>query len=48
MKYRTNEDCCFNNIDKAIRIGRANYICPVCKKNVSLLWFLFYLAIKKK
>ncbi len=55
MKY-----CCHENVHKAERKGRAWYICPVCKSDVSLLWFLFQeammgeaeasakLAVKKK
>lgn len=43
-----NKDCCFKNIDKAKRIGRANYVCPKCGKNVSLEWFLYNQAILNK
>lgn len=37
--------CCFKNIDKAIRKGRAKYICPKCKQDVSLLWFLYAIMV---
>lgn len=38
--------CCFKNIDKAIRKGRAHYICPKCKGDVSLMWVFYQLAIE--
>ena len=41
------KDCCMKNIDKAIRIGRANYICPICKSNVSLFWFFYQQCIRE-
>lgn len=40
-KQKMKENCCFNNIDKAIRLGRANYACTNCGRDVSLLWFLY-------
>lgn len=30
-------DCCYKNIDHAIRKWRADYHCPVCDNDVSLL-----------
>lgn len=36
--------CCFKNIDKAVRKGRASYVCPKCKGDVSLMWFYYQLA----
>ena len=39
--------CCFKNIDKAIRKGRAKYVCCKCGKDISLVWFYYQLAIKK-
>ena len=42
------KNCCFKNIAKAKRIGRANYICPVCGDDVSLLYFLYSLVINNK
>jgi len=41
------KDCCFKNIDKAKRVGRANYVCSICGKNVSLMWYFYQLAIQK-
>jgi len=35
------KDCCFQNIDKAQRMGRASYRCVECKADVSLLWFFY-------
>ena len=34
-------NCCFNTIDEAIRIGKCHYVCRICKKDVSLLWFFY-------
>ena len=33
--------CCFKNIDKAVRKGRAKYQCVKCGGNISLLWFFY-------
>lgn len=35
-------DCCEKNLDKAQRIGRAKYVCPVCKTDVTIA-LMFYL-----
>lgn len=40
-------ECCFKNIDKAVRVGRCSYICPECKKDVSLMWFFYQQALDK-
>lgn len=39
------KDCCFDNVHKAVRKGRAKYSCPVCDRDISLLWYLFMTAI---
>lgn len=39
------KNCCNENIDNAVRKGRANYACPVCGGDVSLVWFLYQEAI---
>ena len=39
------KECCIKKIGKAIRINRANYICPECGGDVSLMWFYYQLAI---
>jgi len=41
------KDCCLENIEKAVRVGRASYTCPVCQGDVSLLWFTFQEALTK-
>jgi hypothetical protein len=41
IKYVNMKKCCWKNIDKAIRKGRAKYECIKCGRDVSLLWFLF-------
>jgi len=41
------DDCCFENIKKAIRKGRASYVCSVCGDDVSLLWFIFQESLTK-
>jgi len=39
--------CCLKNLDKAKRIGRAYYVCPKCKKDVSLAYILYQLALSE-
>jgi hypothetical protein len=39
--------CCFKNIDKAVRKGRAHYVCVKCGGDVSLMWFYYQQAIEK-
>ena len=34
-------DCCYKNIDKAVRKGRCHYECSVCSKDVSMLWAIY-------
>jgi len=34
-------DCCFKNIDKAVRKGRAFYLCPKCGRDISVMWYLY-------
>ncbi len=41
-------ECCFKNIDKAKRIGRCNYVCIKCGRDVSLMWFFYQQAINSK
>lgn len=41
-------DCCLNNIDKAKWISRATWICPVCGKDVSLMYVLYKMPINWK
>lgn len=36
---------CFDYLDKAMRKGRAKYLCPICKKDVSMAWVLYMMAI---
>ena len=40
------DTCCFKNLNKAIRKGRANYACPICGGDVSLAFFYYCEAIK--
>lgn len=49
MKKRSlkNKKCCWNNIDKAKRIGRCNYVCSECGGDVSLMWFLYLECMKE-
>jgi len=37
--------CCNKNLDNAVRVGRASYICPVCSSEVSLA-HAFYMDSK--
>jgi hypothetical protein len=43
------KDCCHKNLPEAVKIGRANYVCPVCQSNVSLA-HVFYMdtVVKSK
>jgi hypothetical protein len=36
---------CFDHLDKAVRVGRAKYACPICGADVSLAWVLYQQAI---
>lgn len=36
---------CFSHLDKAVRKGRARYVCPVCGNDVSLAWYFYMIAI---
>jgi hypothetical protein len=36
---------CFDYVDKAVRKGRAQYVCPICGKDISLLHFYYWCAI---
>lgn len=40
-----NDHDCMETIDTAIRKSRAHYECPVCGKDVSLMWFYYQQAI---
>ncbi len=37
---------CMDTLEDAVRIGRANYQCKVCKKDVSMAWFYLQMAIR--
>ena len=37
--------CCFQNIDKAERLGRARYCCPKCRGDVSTLWYMYQICL---
>lgn len=39
------EHACFEELDNAIRKGRARHECATCGKDVSLAWFLYQMAI---
>lgn len=41
------KECEHKNIADAIRVGRAQYICPDCKTDVSVMYFFFMEAILK-
>lgn len=43
-EHKNGEDCS-NYIDKAVRVGRAHYLCPICGKDVSMTWYLHQLAL---
>lgn len=36
---------CYDYVDKAVRIGRGKYACPICKKDISLLHFYYWCAV---
>jgi hypothetical protein len=38
-------DNCFDFLDKAVRKGRAFYVCSVCGEDVSIAWFYYMQAI---
>ena len=45
-KNKKQIDCCYENIEKAKYVSRAKWICPECKKDVSILVVLMKQAIK--
>lgn len=36
---------CFDHLDEAVKVGRAKYLCPICKKDISLVLFYYQLAL---
>ena len=46
-KATKKEHDCFELLDSAERKGRARYSCIFCKRDVSLAWFYYQLAIKE-
>ena len=46
MKEEVDEHAnCYDYVDKAIRKGRAVYVCPVCGKDISLIHFYYWCAV---
>ncbi len=48
MKKKPLNDCCYKNIEKAVRKGRGKYVCPKCGTDVSLMVFFVYQIIKHR
>lgn len=44
-KEKNKHGNCFDYVDKAVRKGRAQYVCPICGKDISLLHFYYWCAI---
>ena len=47
LKDKKKIDCCWENIDKPKYISRAYWVCPVCGKDISLMYCLYMEAIEK-
>lgn len=45
MTPQEKEHDCFDHLDEAVKVGRAKYICPICKKDISLVLFYYQLAV---
>jgi len=47
MKKKEEHDCNLW-LDKAVRVGRAQYQCKYCNKDVSVAYYYFQEALNKK
>lgn len=47
-KKKPKPDCCWDNIDNPKHVSRATWVCPVCGKDVSLMYVMYYEAITKQ
>ena len=46
-KVEEKAECCWENIDKPKYISRAYWVCPVCGKDISLMYCLYMDAVEQ-